>query len=65
MDDYNRASSSQTSGSPTELPAKFHEFEVASVKPSKSGAAFFRAQFTPDRAVEFLVINHVEQPLEN
>jgi uncharacterized protein (TIGR03435 family) len=40
--------SGQTSGSRAELPAKFHEFEVASVKPSKSGAAFFRIQFMPD-----------------
>jgi hypothetical protein len=40
--------SGQTSGSRAELPAKFDEFEVASVKPSKSGAAFFRIQFTPD-----------------
>jgi uncharacterized protein (TIGR03435 family) len=40
--------SGQTSGSRAELPAKFHEFEVVSVKPSKSGAAFFRIQFTPD-----------------
>ena len=38
----------QTNGAQTELPAKFREFEVSSVKPSKATANFSRLMFTPD-----------------
>jgi uncharacterized protein (TIGR03435 family) len=34
--------------SQADLPAKFREFDVASVKPSKATSNFFRMSFTPD-----------------
>lgn len=41
--------SAQKSGtSQADLPAKFREFDVASVKPSKATSNFFRMAFTPD-----------------
>jgi hypothetical protein len=38
----------QESTSQADLPAKFREFDVASVKPSKATSNFFGMSFTPD-----------------
>jgi uncharacterized protein (TIGR03435 family) len=38
----------ESSASQADLPAKFREFDVASVKPCKATSNFFRMSFTPD-----------------